>query len=249
MIGKKIRLKHIFKDDNKAVISALDFGAFAGSVKGLESPRDIVNKVVEGGADALIITPGFAKATYDIFGGKTGLILRVTGGCSKFNTANTLHTLTTSVAEACILGADAVCNMVFIGDKHEQEMFETMQVLSEECYKYGLVLFTELLPGNFEKVYDHDWIDSCVRLGFEYGADVIKTYYTNDNYEDIVGNCPIPVVMAGGPKGTDIYTNITNAMKKGASGVAIGRNIFQSEDPRQTVNDIAKLVHGSIDER
>lgn len=249
MIGKKIRMKHIFKDDNRTVISALDFGAFAGTAKGLEKPRDIVRKVVGGGADALIMTPGFAKATYDIFGGKAGLILRVTGGCSKFNAENTFHTLTTGVYEACLLGADAVCNMVFIGDKHEQEMFETMRVLGEECYKYGLVLFTELLPGNFEKAYDHDWIDSCVRMGFEYGADVIKTYYTNDNYESIAGNCPVPVVMAGGPKDADIYTTIERAMNKGASGVAIGRNIFQSENPEQTVSKIVKLVHGSTNER
>lgn len=245
MIGKKIRLKHIFKDDNKAVISALDFGAFAGTVKGLDKPRDIVQKVVDGGADAIIMNPGFAKATWDIFGDKAGLILRVTGGCSKFNTSSSLHTLTTSVREACILGADAVCNMVFVGDKHEQEMFETMQVLSEECYKYGLVLFTELLPSNFEKSYDYEWIDSCVRLGFEYGADVIKTYYSNDNYEEIVRNCPVPVVMAGGAKDKSIYTIIENAMDKGASGVAIGRNIFQSEDPKLTVGEIVKLVHGN----
>lgn len=243
MIGKNIRLKHIFKDDNRTVISALDFGAFVGTVKGLENPRDIVTKVVHGGADALIMTPGFARATWDIFAGKTGLILRVTGGCSKFNTENSLNILTTSVKEACLLGADAVCNMIFIGDKNEQKMFETMQTLGEECYKYGLVLFTELLPGDFNKSFDHDWIDSCVRLGYEFGADAIKTYYTNDNYESIVKNCPVPVVMAGGPKDTNVFTNIKNAISKGASGVAVGRNIFQSADPEKTVREIAGLVH------
>jgi DhnA family fructose-bisphosphate aldolase class Ia len=76
MIGKNIRLKHIFKDDNRTVVSALDYGAFVGTVKGLDKPRDIVQKVVSGGADALIMTPGFARATWDIFAGKAGLILR-----------------------------------------------------------------------------------------------------------------------------------------------------------------------------
>jgi class I fructose-bisphosphate aldolase/fructose-bisphosphate aldolase/2-amino-3,7-dideoxy-D-threo-hept-6-ulosonate synthase len=209
----------------------------------LDKPRNIVQEVVNGGADALIMTPGFARATWDIFAGKAGLILRVTGGKSKFNNENIMHTLTTSVKEACLLGADAVCNMIFLGDKDEQKMFEIMQVLGEQCYKYGLVLFTELLPGNFEKSFDHDWIDSCVRLGFEYGADVIKTYYTNENYEDIVNSCPVPVVMAGGPKDTNIYTMIENAINKGASGVAIGRNIFQSENPSKTVSEIVKFVH------
>jgi len=210
MIGKGIRLKHIFKDDNKTVISALDFGSFVGTVKGIENPRDIVSKVVNGGADALIMTEGFAKATWDIFGGKSGLIMRVTGGCSKFNKSSSLHTLVTSVKEACMLGADAVCNMIFLSDSNEQRMFEIMQTLSEECYKYGLVLFTELLPGDFNKSYDYEWIDSCVRLGYEYGADAIKTYYSNENYRSIVKNCPVPVVMAGGSKDVNIFTNIKN---------------------------------------
>ncbi|HBT16913.1 MAG TPA: fructose-bisphosphate aldolase, partial [Firmicutes bacterium] len=76
MIGKAIRMKRIFKDDNKAVISALDFGAFVGTVKGIEKPRSIVKKIVDGGADALLMTPGFAKATHDLFAGKAGLIMR-----------------------------------------------------------------------------------------------------------------------------------------------------------------------------
>jgi hypothetical protein len=159
MIGKNIRLKHIFKDDNRAVVSALDFGAFTGTVKGLDKPRDIVQKVVSGGADALIMTPGFARAVWDIFAGKAGLILRVTGGCSKFNDDSSGHILTTSVREACLLGADAVCNMIFVGSSHEREMFQSMQVLSEECYKYGLVLFTELLR-ELRKDYDYIIIDT-----------------------------------------------------------------------------------------
>jgi len=243
MIGKKIRLRHIFKEDNKTVISALDYGAFMGSVKGLKKPREIVEKVIEGGADALIMTPGFVKATWDIFGGRAGLILRVTGGCSKFNISDSTHILTSSVKEACILGADAVCNMVFIGHENEQKMFENMQILGEECYKYGMVLFTELLPGNWDKSFDPEWIDICVRMGFEYGADVVKTYYTKEGYEDIVRNCPVPVVMAGGPKDVNVLDCVKNAIKKGASGVAIGRNIFQSEEPKKTIQESVKIVH------
>lgn len=244
MIGKAIRMKRIFKDDNKAVISALDFGSFVGTVKGLEQPRTIVKKIVDGGADAFIMTPGFARATHDIFAGKAGLIMRVTGGCSKFNTSSGLHTLTTSVQEANLLGADAVCNMVFVGHEEEQRMFEIMQGLSEECHKYGLLLFAELLPSDFNKSYDSEWIDLCVRLGYEYGADVIKTYYTPDNYSEIVKNCPVPVVMAGGPKDCSIYDNVKRAITEGASGVAIGRNIFQSEDPTKTVSELVNIVHG-----
>ena len=76
MSGKAIRLKRIFKDDGKTVISALDFGGFMGPVPGLEVPRDIVGKVVAGGADAIIVNPGFAREAADVYGGKVGLIMR-----------------------------------------------------------------------------------------------------------------------------------------------------------------------------
>jgi len=244
MIGKAIRMRRIFKEDHKTVISALDFGAFAGTVKGIEKPRAIVEQVIKGGADALIMTPGFARATYDLFAGKAGLIMRVTGGCSTVSKSDGLHTLTASVAEANMLGADAVCNMIFVGHEREPRMFEIMQQLREDCLRYGLVLVAELLPADFSNSYDHDLIDLCVRLGYEHGADVIKTYYTPKNYHEIVSNCPVPVVMAGGPKDCGIYDSVTKAMRDGASGVAIGRNIFQSDDPAKTVADIVKIVHG-----
>ena len=85
----------------------------------------------------------------------------------------------------------------------------------------------------------------CARLGFELGADVIKTYYCGEKYVDVVKSCPIPLVMAGGPKNTDIFTNIENALQAGAAGVAIGRNIFQAPDPHEYTRKIVELVHGN----
>ena len=243
MSGKAIRMRRIFREDGKTVISALDFGAFNGGVAGLENPRDIVEKVINGGADALIMTPGFARATHDLFAGRAALIIRVTGGASKFGSRGLEHKLMVSVKEAVALGADAVMNMIFVGADNENEMFENMRCLSEECRKYGMVLFTELLPANFEHQFDREWIDSCVRMGFEYGADAIKTYIASEGYEEIVRNCPIPVVMAGGPKSNDMFDNVRIAMGSGAAGVAIGRNIYESANPRQTVENLVKLVH------
>ncbi|MBQ8851320.1 MAG: hypothetical protein IJZ66_02605, partial [Oscillibacter sp.] len=124
MSGKEIRMRRIFKDDGKTVISALDMGMFSGTVPGLEDVRAITKTVVDAGADAIICGPGWAKATADIYGGKGGLILRITGGVTRHTKDSLNHTLTTTVEEAVALGADAVMNMVFVGDEsnpHEHE--------------------------------------------------------------------------------------------------------------------------------
>lgn len=243
MSGKQIRMNRIFKEDGKTVISALDFGAFNGSVKGLEDPRSIVTKVVDGGADGLIMAPGFAKSTADIYSRKAASIVRVTGGVSKFGPNGFDHTLMISVQEAVALGADAVMNMIFVGSPNERAMFEQMRYLREECNKYGMVLFTELLPADWNHQFDYDWIDSCVRLGYEFGADAVKTYISNENYDKVIKNIPIPVVMAGGPKTANTFDNVSRAMAAGAAGVAIGRNIYEADDPQEVVSKLVGLVH------
>lgn len=242
-MGKAVRLKRIFRDNGKTVISALDFGGFMGPVQGLENPRRIVKKVVDAGADAVIVHPGFARETHDIYGGKAGLILRITGGCSRYSPDGSFHTMTSSVEEAVCMGADAVCVMVIIGAQREHQMLENLGHIIIDAGKYGMPVVAELLP-DYEHSYDPEWVGVCARMGFEMGADVVKTYYCGPNYAEVIKNCPIPVVMAGGPKNTDIFNNIRNAMADGASGVAIGRNIFQADDPFEYTQKIISLVHG-----
>ena len=244
MSGKAIRLKRIFKDDGKTVISALDFGGFMGPVPGLEVPRDIVGKVVAGGADAIIVNPGFAREAADVYGGKVGLIMRITGGASKFSPDGSNHVMISSVEEAVRLGADAVCVMVIIGAQEEHAMLANLGYVVEEANRLGIPVVAELLP-DFDHSFEPEWVGVCARLGFELGADVIKTYYCGVEYADVVASCPIPIVMAGGPKSADVFANIEGALQAGAAGVAIGRNIFQAPDPHAYTRKISKIVHGN----
>lgn len=247
MSGKEIRMRRIFKEDGKSVISALDMGMFSGTVPGLEDVRAITKTVVDAGADAIICGPGWAKATADIFGGKCGLILRVTGGVTRYTKDSLNHTLTTTVEEAVALGADAVMNMVFVGDEsnpHEHEQLTLMKELSWECHKYGMPLFPELLHTNWEDQNDPAWIDACVRAGFEYGADAVKVLYAHDDFEKIVKACPVPVVMAGGPKSRSLQDMVAEVIQAGGKGCAIGRNVYGSEDPAAVIKMLRKTVHG-----
>ena len=247
MSGKEIRMRRIFKEDGKSVISALDMGMFSGTVPGLEDVRAITKTVVDAGADAIICGPGWAKATADIFGGKCGLILRVTGGVTRYTKDSLNHTLTTTVEEAVALGADAVMNMVFVGDEsnpHEHEQLTLMKELSWECHKYGMPLFPELLHTNWEDQNDPAWIDACVRAGFEYGADAVKVLYAHDDFEKNVKACPVPVVMAGGPKSRSLQDMVAEVIQAGGKGCAIGRNVYGSEDPAAVIKMLRKTVHG-----
>jgi len=247
MSGKQIRMSRIFKEDGKAVISALDMGMFNGVVKGLEDVRAITKKVVDAGADAIIVSPGWARATADIYGGKCGLIVRVTGGVTKYTKNALNHTLICSVEEAVALGADAVMNMVFVGDESnpaEHEQLTLMKELSWECHKYGMPLFPELLHTNWADQADPDWASACVRAGFEYGADAIKVLCPSRDFDKIVAECPVPVVMAGGPKGADILEVVRGSVAAGGKGCAIGRNVYQSDDPAAVIKALRQIVHG-----
>ncbi len=246
MTGKQIRMKRIFKEDGKCVISALDMGMFNGTVSGLENPRAITKIVVDAGADAIIVGPGWAKATWDLYANKAALILRVTGGVSRFSSDPGCHTLTTTVEEAVALGADAVMNMVFIGDPvNEHRQLEQMKELSLECHKYGMVLFTELLHANYDDQSDPEWIDACMRAGFEYGADAVKILYSRENYDKIIRTCPVPVVMAGGPKSADLYELVQNTIDAGGAGCAIGRNVYGSANPAEAIQKLVQIVHNN----
>lgn len=244
MSGKAIRLQRIFRDDGRTVISALDFGGFMGPVPGLEVPKEITGKVVAGGADAIIVHPGFAREAASVYGGKVGLIVRITGGASKFSPDGSNHVMTSSVEEAVRLGADAVCVMVIIGAKEEHAMLANLGRVAQDANRFGIPVVAELLP-DYEHSFDPEWVGVCARLGFELGADVIKTYYCGPEFANVVANCPIPIVMAGGPKNSDIFTNIEGALGSGAAGVAIGRNIFQAPDPYAYTQKIVSLVHGN----
>ena len=245
--GKEVRMRRIFKEDGKTVISALDMGLFNGTVPGLEDVRAITKAVVDAGADAIICGPGWARATADIYGGKCGLILRITGGVTKYSQNALNHTLAVSVEEAVALGADAVMTMVFVGEESNPAEHEQMTLLKDvrwECHKYGMPFFPELLHCNWEDQSDVDWIDACARAGFEYGADAVKVLCSSKDYDKVVAHCPVPVVMAGGPKSASLEEIVQYAIDCGAKGCAIGRNVYGSDDPGARIKALRKIVHG-----
>lgn len=244
MTGKNVRLRRIFKEDGKTVICPLDFGGFMGPVDGLYDPSLAVRKVVEGGCDAILVNPGMAATEWESYAGKAGLIVRVTGGSTKFSPNPAYHTLVCSVEEACRLGADAVCIMLLVGSDYEQEMFEIMGHVVSSSHALGIPVLAEVIPYDLSHRFDPEWISVCARVGYELGADAIKTYYTGEGFREIVEASRIPLVIAGGPKVEDPNTVVEKAMAAGARGIAFGRNVYQADDPALKVRELSRIVHG-----
>jgi len=242
--GVNVRLSRILKN-GRSVVCPLDYGGFMGPVEGIRDPAAIVDAVVAGGADALLVNPGFARSEWTRYAGKAGLIVRVTGGSTKFNPNQTYHTLVCDVKEACALGADAVCIMVFAGSEQEQEMFYIMSQVTYDAHSLGIPVLAEVLPADPDHRFDSEWIAVCARVGYELGADMVKTYFSTDGFDSVVQACPIPIVIAGGPKTSDARDVARQAIACGAAGVAFGRNVFQSGDPEAEVRALRAIVHGS----
>lgn len=254
-IGKKLRLGRIFQRDERSLIVAMDHASMMGPTRGLEKPGETIEKVIEGGADAIMTTFGVIRQFYDLMNGRVATILRIDGGTSLYGLAEfaelTQWNLLYSVEEAVKMGVDGVVTMVFLGAPCESDTLEILGNVAEECEEWGMPLLAETLPTPSEKIqdpYEAYHVSVAARIGQEYGADFIKTYYTgsSDSFKKVTETCPVPVLIAGGPKmetAKDVLEVVKGAIDAGGRGVCFGRNIWQHKDPTAMTRAIANIIH------
>lgn len=244
MNGKVIRLRRIFQADGRAVVVALDHGQFKAPAMGLADLKGIIGKVINGGTDGVILNPGPAKQFADTYAGKTSLILRLTGASTDYNQDFDYHRQIATVKQAVVGGADAVIAMGFIGGKGEARSLELLGRIADECQCCGMPLVAEMLPASLDHFYDTEWVKSAARVGYELGADCIKAYFTGTpGFGEVITHCPVPILIAGGPKVEDPLSIAQEAIALGAAGVAFGRNVFEGDDPIKQVKRLVGLVH------
>ena len=245
--GKTRRLRRIMRSDSKTFIIAMDHGVTLGPVRGLEDMQKAVNHVVSGGADAVLFHKGIAKHV-DTHG--SGLIIHVSAS-TKIGGKPNLKVGVCSVEEAVRLGADAVSAHINIGSLEEDAMLEFLGDLSGRCDQWGIPLLAMMYPRgpNVKNENDFEAVAHAARIGAELGADVVKTVYTGDtdSFRKVVQSCPVPLVVAGGPRMTtdiDVLELAENSMKAGAAGLSFGRNVFQHNNPESMSRALAAIVHG-----
>ena len=252
-IGKKRLLKRIFRGDNLTVIVPMDHGVTVGPVRGLVDMQEIVDKLLQGGVDAVILNRGVAK---NVDTGNASLIVHLSGITKHCPDPNNKVQIC-SVGDAVRLGADAVSVHINVGAKQEDRMLATMGNVAAECDKYGMPLLAMMYPRGPKIKNPHavDVVAHAARLGAELGADVIKTNYTGDaeSFKEVVNGCHVPVIIAGGPKVEtvrQVLQMVKDSITAGGAGLSIGRNVFQHENPKKMVKALSALVHqgASVDE-
>ncbi|MHA1683848.1 MAG: 2-amino-3,7-dideoxy-D-threo-hept-6-ulosonate synthase [Promethearchaeota archaeon] len=250
LIGKKVRLERIMnRRTGNTVIIPMDHGVTVGPIAGLEDLPEMVNKVADGGADAVLghlFVPFYGHRGY---GRDIGLIIHLSAS-SMYAIDPNQKTIVTDVEEAIKVGADGISIHINIGAENEPQQLRDLGMVSKQCRHWGFPLLAMLYPRgpNVKSEHGVDEVKLAARLGAELGADIVKTNYTGDidSFKEVVRGCPAPIIIAGGPRIEGIkklLQTVEDAISAGARGVAFGRNIFQSKDPALLTRALVKIVH------
>ncbi len=248
-VGKMIRLERIInRNTGKTIIVPMDHGVSSGPIEGIVDIKSAVSDVAEGGADAVVLHKGMVKAGHRGKGKDIGLIIHMSASTDWAPTKND-KVLVCTVEEAIRLGADAVSIHVNIGADLERDMLKDLGFVSRVCEEWGMPLLAMVYGrGKDMNQYDPKVVAHCTRLGAELGADIVKVPYTGDpeTFTRAVEGCPIPVVIAGGPKmktEREVLEMVYGAIRAGARGLSVGRNIFQAKDRVRMVRALYHMVH------
>jgi putative autoinducer-2 (AI-2) aldolase len=239
--GLKNRLARIIKPQTgRTVMLAVDHGYFLGPTSGLEKPGETIEPLVQF-ADGLMLTRGVLRSSVDTTV-DVPIVLRVSGGTSILKELSNEGRFT-AIEDAIRLNASGLALSIFVGAEGERETLLNLAALVDEGEKYGIPVLAVTAVGK-EMARDTRYLGLCCRIAAELGVHLVKTYYC-ENFEKIVNSCPVPVVIAGGKKVPEMEALqlAFNAVRDGASGVDMGRNIFQSEAPVAMIQAVRSVVH------
>lgn len=245
VFGRDIRLARIL-NDGKMLCIPMDHGISNGPIKGLEDIHSIIYQCSSAGLTCVLVNKGIIKSMPRP--PNIGLIAHFSASTS-IGPAPNRKILMGSVEEAIRLGADAVSLHINIGSKEEPEMLQKLGMISDKCDEWSVPLVAMMYPRgeNIKNPHDPEIVAHAARVGAEAGADVVKAVYTGDldSFKGVVRSCPVPIVIAGGPKAStdrEILEMCEGAMMAGAKGVTFGRNIFQHRNPPAIVRALYKLI-------
>jgi len=240
--GMKNRLARIFNPESgRTVMLAIDHGYFQGPTTGLERVDINILPIVPY-ADTLMLTRGILRSIVPPDTQKP-IVLRVSGGTSILKELSN-EEIAVDIEESIRLNVCAMAVQVFIGGEYERQSIINMTKMVDIGTRYGIPTLAVTAVGK-DMARDARYFRLATRICAELGAHYIKTYYVEKDFETVCACCPVPIVMAGGKKipELDALTMAYNAVQQGASGVDMGRNIFQADAPVAMLQAVRAVVH------
>jgi putative autoinducer-2 (AI-2) aldolase len=241
--GMQNRLAQLIQADGRCLFLPVDHGYFQGPVSNLENPSKTLEPLLPY-TDAIFVTRGILRSSIDP-GKAKPIILRVSGGTSVVGKDLAHEGITTSMEEAIRLNVCAVGISIFVGTDYEHDSLLNLARLVDEGEKCGIPVMAVTAVGRELKKRDTRYLALSCRIAAELGARVVKTYYC-EKFEKITQGCPVPVVIAGGPKVDteyEVLQFVHEGIQKGAIGVNLGRNIWQNEHPVAMIRAIRAIIH------
>ena len=240
--GFKNRLSQIIKGDGHTVMLAVDHGYFLGPTFRLENPRKTIVPLLAY-ADAVMPTRGVLRTSIPPET-NTPIVLRVSGGNSIVGTLPN-EEIITSMKDAVRLNVVAVAFSIYVGTEYEHQTLTCLAKLVDEGQEYGMPVVAVTAVGRELEKREARYLALCCRIAAEIGASIVKTYYC-EKFNQVVEGCPVPLVIAGGPKleaELDVFNLVYQAVESGAAGVDMGRNIWQNDYPIAMIKAIRAIVH------
>jgi putative autoinducer-2 (AI-2) aldolase len=241
--GMQNRLGRLIQSDGHCFFLPIDHGYFQGPTSKLEKPGKTIKPLIPY-ADGLFVTRGVLRASVDPKNCPP-IILRVSGGTSIIGKDLAHEGITTSVQEALRLNVAAVGMSIFVGSDYEYDSLLNLGKLVDECQNYGLPVMAVTAVGKELEKRDARYLSLCCRIAAELGSTIVKTYWC-ENFEKVVNGCPVPVVMAGGPKcetEREVFDFVYDGMQKGAIGLNLGRNVWQHAHPVAMMKALRAIIH------
>lgn len=246
--GRRNRMGGILQEDGRALMLAIDHGYFMGPTRGMEVPAKALAPLLPH-TDSLMLSPGILTTSVpaDFSGGK---VLRASGGNVILDDDLSNERLILSAKQAIALNASAIAVSIYVGAAHQHQSLMNLAQAIQDASEYDLPVLGVTAVGKEmkEKATDKRFLALSCRIAAEFGADLVKTYYC-EGFEEVVTKTPVPIVIAGGPK-LETYEDILrlchNAIERGAVGVDMGRNIWQSDHPAAIIQGVRGIVHDGL---
>lgn len=248
--AREVRFRRLYRNsDDGLFIVPLDHSVTTGPLEGVDSLNRLVGQLASNGVDGVVLHKGSLRHVDAGWFSKTSLIVHLSASTSLAPDPDSKY-LVASVEESLRLGADAVSVHVNMGSDDEAQQISDLAAVAEECDRWNMPLLAMMYARgpNIDNPRDPGLVAHAVTLAADLGADIVKTVYVGSVTEmaQITSASPIPVIVAGGPPVSDadqVLGYVDEAVRGGAAGVAMGRNVFQAPDPGAMTRELSAVIH------